>query len=286
MHGEGGVSVPYITVGEENSCPIDLYYEDHGSGPPVVMIHGFPYSSAAWQKQVSALLTAGYRTITYDRRGFGRSSQPATGYDYDTFAGDLAKLMMSMDLQGVTLIGHSMGTGEVTRYLSAYGSERVSKAVLISPIPPFLMKTSDNPEGLDKAMFDGFVQSIMNDLPAFSTEFGKNFFNPDQNLGKRVSEDAMHAHWNIAVAASALGTAACVPTWLTDFRPDLPRVDVPVLIIQGDQDRVLPYPLTGKRLVDMLQGSRLMTLEGGPHGVPWTHADEINAELMTFLKAS
>jgi non-heme chloroperoxidase len=250
------------------------------------MIHGFPYSGAAWQKQVSALLAAGYRTITYDRRGFGRSSQPATGYDYDTFAGDLAKIMMALDVQKATLIGHSMGTGEVTRYLSAYGSERVSKAVLISPIPPFLLKTSDNPEGLDKGMFDGFVQSIMNDLPAFQTEFGNNFFNPDQNLGKRVSQDAMNAHWNIAVASSPLGTAACVPAWLTDFRPDLPRIDVPVLIIQGDQDRVLPYPLTGKRLVDMLQGSRLMTLEGGPHGVPWTHADEINAELMTFLKAS
>jgi non-heme chloroperoxidase len=278
--------VPYLTVGEENSCPIDLYYEDHGSGPPVVMIHGYPYSGGAWEKQVAALLPAGYRTITYDRRGFGRSSQPATGYDYDTFASDLAKLMSALDLQGVTLVGHSMGTGEVTRYLSAYGSDRVNKAVLVSPIPPFLMKTSDNPEGLDKAMFDGFVQSIMNDRAAFMTEFGNNFFNPDQNLGKRVSEDAMHYHWNVATAASPYGTAACVPAWLTDFRPDLPRIDVPVLIIQGDQDRVLPFPVTGKRLVDMLSSSRLMTLEGAPHGIPWTHADEINTELMTFLKSS
>jgi non-heme chloroperoxidase len=281
-----GSAVPYITVGEENACPIDLYYEDHGSGPPVVMIHGYPYSGGAWEKQVSALLQAGYRTITYDRRGFGRSSQPAAGYDYDTFAGDLAKLVMALDLQDVALIGHSMGTGEVIRYLSQYGSERVNKAVVISPIPPFLMKTSDNQEGLDKGMFDGFVQSIMNDRPAFLTEFGNNFFNPDQNLGKRVSEDAIHHHWNVATMASPIAVAACVPTWLTDFRPDLPRIDVPVLIIQGDQDRVLPYPITGKRLVDMLQGSRLMTLEGGPHGIPWTHADEINAELMTFLKSS
>jgi non-heme chloroperoxidase len=156
--------------------------------------------------------------------------------------------------------------------------------VLVSPIPPFLMKTADNPEGLDKAMFDGFVQSIMNDRAAFQTEFTNNFFNPDQNLGKRVSQDAMHAHWTIAMMASPLGTAACVPTWLTDFRPDLPRIDVPVDIIQGDQDRVLPYPVTGKRLVEMLPGSKLMTIEGGPHGIPWTHADEINTELMTFLK--
>jgi non-heme chloroperoxidase len=276
--------VPYITVGEENACPVDLYYEDHGSGPPVVMIHGFPYSGTAWEKQVPQLLMAGYRTITYDRRGFGRSSQPSTGYDYDTFAGDLAKLMMALELSDATLVGHSMGTGEVTRYLSAYGSERVSRAVLISPIPPFLMKTADNPEGLDKSIFDGFVQSIMNDRAAFQTEFTNNFFNPDQNLGKRVSQDAMHAHWTIAMMASPLGTAACVPAWLTDFRPDLPRIDVPVDIIQGDQDRVLPYPSTGKRLVEMLPGSKLMTLEGGPHGIPWTHADEINAELMTFLK--
>jgi len=276
--------VPYITVGEENACPVDLYYEDHGSGPPVVMIHGFPYSGTAWEKQVPQLLMAGYRTITYDRRGFGRSSQPATGYDYDTFAGDLAKLMMALELSDVTLVGHSMGTGEVTRYLSAYGSERVSRAVLISPIPPFLMKTADNPEGLDKAMFDGFMQSAMNDRAAFMTEFANNFFNPDQNLGKRVSQDAIHAHWTISMMASPLGTVACIPTWLTDFRPDLPRIDVPVDIIQGDQDRVLPFPVTGKRLVDMLPGSKLMTLEGAPHGIPWTHADEINAELMTFLK--
>jgi non-heme chloroperoxidase len=277
--------VPYITVGEENACPIDLYYEDHGSGPPVLMIHGFPYSGGAWEKQVGPLLMAGYRTITYDRRGFGRSSQPATGYDYDTFAGDLAKIMMALDLQDVTLVGHSMGTGEVTRYLSAYGSERVTRAVLISPIPPFLMKTSDNPEGLDKSMFDGFVQTIMNDRAAFEKQFTDNFFNPDQNLGKRVSEEAMRYHWNVAMQASPIGTAACVPAWLTDFRPDLPRIDVPVHIIQGDQDRVLPYPVTGKRLVDMLPGSHLTTLEGAPHGIPWTHADEINAELMTFLKS-
>lgn len=276
--------MPYITVGEENACAVDLYYEDHGSGPPVVMIHGFPYSGTAWEKQVPKLLMAGYRTITYDRRGFGRSSQPATGYDYDTFASDLAKLMMALDLSDATLVGHSMGTGEVTRYLSAYGSERVSRAVLISPIPPFLLKTADNPEGLDKGMFDGFVQSVMNDRAAFMTEFTNNFFNPDQNLGKRVSQDAMHAHWTIAMAASPLGTAACIPAWLTDFRPDLPQLNVPVDIIQGDQDRVLPYPVTGKRLVDMLPGSKLMTLEGAPHGIPWTHADEINAELQTFLK--
>jgi non-heme chloroperoxidase len=177
-----------------------------------------------------------------------------------------------------------MGTGEVTRYLSSYGSERVSRAVLISPIPPFLLKTSDNSEGVDKSLFDGFMQSIRNDRAAYQTQFVNDFFNPDQNLGKRISDDAMRAHWNIAMSASPLGTVASVTAWLTDFRPDLPRIDVPVQIIQGDQDRVLPFPVTGKRLAEMLPGSSLMVLEGGPHGVPWTHADEINAQLLTFLK--
>jgi non-heme chloroperoxidase len=276
--------VPYITIGEENSGPIDLYYEDHGSGPPVVLIHGFPLSGAAWEKQVSALLAAGYRTITYDRRGFGRSSQPASGYDYDVFAADLNQIMTMLDLEDAVLVGHSMGTGEVTRYLSTYGSNRVRKAVFVSPIPPFLLKTSDNPEGIDKGMFDGFVQSIKNDRPAYQTQFLKDFFNSDQNLGKRVSQEAIQANWNIAVSASPVGTAACVPAWLTDFRDDLPQIDVPSLIIQGDADRVLPFPITGKRMATAVADSRLVVLEGAPHGIPWTHADEINNELMTFLK--
>jgi non-heme chloroperoxidase len=276
--------VPYINVGKENTGSIDLYYEDHGAGKPVVLIHGFPLSGAAWEKEVTALLKAGYRTITYDRRGFGKSSQPAVGYDYDTFAADLNTLMTKLDLHDAALVGHSMGTGEVTHYLGTYGSGRVSQAVLVSPIPPYLLKTADNPEGVDASVFDGILRAIAADRLAYQSKFLADFFNTDVTLGKLVSDEVVHSNWNIAAGASATGTAACVPTWLTDFRKDLPKIDVPVLIIQGDADRILPFPATGKRLPELLKGSRLVVIPGGPHGIPWTHGEEINRELLTFLK--
>ncbi len=275
----------YIAVGTENSTPIDLYYEDHGSGQPVVLIHGFPLSTAAWEKQVAALLPAGYRTIAYDRRGFGRSSQPGVGYDYDTFAADLNTIMNELDLRDAVLVGHSMGTGEVTRYLGRYGSDRVSRAAMISPIPPFLLKTPDNPDGVDKSVFDGFMQAVRDDRYAYQTSFLNDFFNYDQTKGKQVSEEAYRADWNLAVSASAIGTLACIATWQTDFRADLPRVDVPVLIIHGDADRVLPYPKTAPRLQQQLPGSRLVTLKGAPHAIPWTHANEVNKAIMEFIGA-
>lgn len=275
--------MPFITVGVENSAPIDLYYEDHGSGQPVVLIHGFPLSSAAWEKQIPMLLSAGYRTIAYDRRGFGRSSQPAIGYDYDTFAMDLAMIMNQLDLRDVVLIGHSMGTGEITRYLSTYGSSRVSKAVFISPIPPFLLKTPDNPDAVDASVFGGFMNAAMADRFAYHTAFLKDFFNYDQTMGKSVSEEVFRAFWNIAVAASPISTQACIRTWQTDFRGDLPRIDVPALIIHGDADRVLPYPVTAPRLQQALPGSQLVTLPGAPHAIPWTHADEVNRAVMDFV---
>jgi non-heme chloroperoxidase len=276
--------MPYISVGVENSASIDLYYEDHGAGQPVVLIHGFPLSGAAWEKQVAALVGAGYRAITYDRRGFGKSSQPTEGYDYDTFAADLDQLMTTLDLRNVTLVGHSMGSGEVTRYLGAYGSERVNRAVMVSPIPPFLLKSSDNPDGVDRSLFDGFMQAVEKDRYAFQTQFLQNFFNLDVNLGKSVSDEAVRANWNVAVSASAWATLACIPTWLTDFRPDLPRIDVPLLIIQGDADRVLPFPVTGKRLSDEVSGSKLVVIKDGSHAIPWTHAEDINRELLSFIK--
>lgn len=275
--------MPYVTVGTENSTPVQVYYEDHGTGQPVVLIHGFPYGASSWEKQVGPLLAAGYRTIAYDRRGFANSSQPAVGYDYDTFAADLDVLMRELDLRDAVLVGHSMGTGEVTRYLSAYGSERVSKAVLISPIPPYLLKTSDNPEGVDKGLFDGFKQAVVNDRFAYLTSFVTAFFSYGDNKGKRVSEDAFHAHWALGTRASAIATLNCIDAWLTDFRPDLPRIDVPVLIIHGDRDEVLPYPVTAQRLHPMLPSSQLVTLQGAPHGIPWTHADEVNQAVMGFI---
>ncbi len=274
----------YITVGEENSQSIDLYYEDHGEGQPVILIHGFPLSGAAWEKEVLALLKAGFRTITYDRRGFGRSSQPTKGYDYDTFAADLHTIMTKLNVRNAVLVGHSIGTGEVTRYISTYGSEKVEKAVVISPIPPFLLKTNDNPEGVDKSVFDNILEAIKKDRPAYQTSFLKDFYNLDETLDKLVSKEVVRSNWNVAVEASAYGTAACVPTWLTDFREDLPKMTVPLLIIQGDADRILPFEATGKRMHEAVKGSQLVVFKGGSHGIPWTHAEEINKELLNFLK--
>ncbi len=277
--------MPYITVGTENSGPIDLYYEDHGAGQPVVLIHGFPFNGATWEKVSIPLLAAGHRVITYDRRGFGNSSQPSTGYDYDTLAADLDALMRKLDLRDVILAGHSMGTGEVTRYLGAYGSGRVARAVLMAPLAPFLLKTADNPEGVDGSLFEGFQAAILEDRFAYLTEFCKAFFNWDENKGRWVSEEAFRGHWDIGARGSAKGTHDCVSAWLTDFRGDLPRIDVPVLIIQGDQDNVLPYPQTGGRLQPMLPDARLITLKGAPHGIPWTHAREVTRATMEFIGA-
>jgi non-heme chloroperoxidase len=276
--------VPYIKVGQENSGSIDLYYEDHGSGPPVVLIHGYPLSGRAWDKQVPVLLEAGCRVITYDRRGFGKSSQPTSGYDYDTFAADLKTLMDTLDLHDATLVGHSMGTGEVTRYLGSYGSERASKAVLVSPIPPFLLQTADNPEGLPGSLFDGFIQAAKADAPAWMKSFLDNFYNMDVLGGTLVSDQAFQASWNIATGASATAAVACIPTWETDFRNDLPRIDVPVLVVQGDADRVLPLVNTGERLPGLIKDMELVVIEGGPHAIAWTHTDRVNQALLGFLQ--
>src|ERR1700756_4357684 len=222
--------MPYVTVGKENSGNIDLYYEDHGSGQPVVLIHGYPLSGASWEKQVPDLLTAGYRVITYDRRGFGRSSQPAAGYNYDTFAEDLPQLVQHLSLRDFALVGFSMGGGEVARYIGRYGSKDVSKAVIVSGVPPFLLKTADNPEGVAASVFDGIQKAVAADRYAFFTGFFQNFYNTDVFLGKRVSEQAVQASWNIAAGASAAASLACVATWHEDFREDLARMDVPTLV--------------------------------------------------------
>jgi non-heme chloroperoxidase len=272
-----------IAVGRENSDDIEIYYEDHGGGRPVVLIHWYPLSGRAWDKQVPVLLEAGCRVITYDRRGFGKSSQPATGYDYDTFTADLHALMSYLDLHDAVLVGHSMGTGEVTRYLGSYGSARVAKGVLISPIPPFLLQTRDNPEGLPQSLFDGFIQSAQADPPAWMKGFLDNFYNYDALGGTLVSEQAFQTSFNLAVSASATATVACIPTWLTDFRADLPKIDVPILVIDGNADRVLPYDKTGARLPGLIKDTRLVTIDGGPHAIAWTHTDQVNRALLDFL---
>ena len=274
----------YINVGQENSTPIDLYYEDHGSGPPVVLIHGWPLSGRSWEKQLTALLAAGRRVITYDRRGFGKSSQPAKGYDYDTFAEDLHKLVTTLDLRDFALVGFSMGGGEVARYLGTYGTERVSKAVFMAAVPPFLLKTPDNSGGIDIGVFDGIKKGIVADRLAFLSQFLANFYNVDVLRGKQISDEVVRDSWNIASGASPIGTLECVTAWYTDFRKDLPRIDVPTLIIHGDSDRILPIEVTGKLTQAAIKGSRLVTVKGGPHGLNWTHADEVNRELVSFLK--
>ncbi len=275
--------MPYVTVGKENSGNIDLYYEDHGAGRPVVLIHGWPLSSKSWEKQVPALIDAGYRVVAYDRRGFGNSAKPAFGYDYDTLADDLHKLMTELDLTGATLVGFSMGGGEVARYLGTYGSDRVDSAVFISAIPPFLLKTSENPEGVDGSVFDGVMESIIADRPAFLSGFFSEFYNVDVLGGDRISDEAVRFNWNIAVAASPRGTLDSVSAWLTDFRGDLRSIDVPVLVIHGDADRIVPFAASGKRIPGLIRKSRLVVVEGGPHGIIWTHAGRVNRELLDFL---
>ena len=275
--------MPYITVGKENSGNIDLYYEDHGSGKPIVLIHGYPLSGASWEKQTAVLLAAGYRVITYDRRGFGKSSQPTTGYNYDTFAEDLHKIVTQLGLSDFALAGFSMGGGEVARYLGKYGSKGVSKAVIISGVPPFLLKTADNPEGVDASVFEGIKKAVAADRYAFFTEFFKNFYNTDLLLGKRVSEQVVQASWNLAAGSSATASLACVPTWHEDFRADVSRIDVPTLVIHGDDDRILPIAASGLRTAKLIKGARLVVVKGGPHCITWTHADEVNRELGGFL---
>src|ERR1700757_4385040 len=273
----------YIDVGKENSTSIHLYYEDHGSGQPVVLIHGYPLSSASWEKQAPALLDAGHRVIAYDRRGFGKSSQPTTGYNYDTFAEDLHKLVTHLKLQDFTLVGFSMGGGEVARYIGKFGSKGVSKAVIMGGVPPFLLKTADNPEGVEASVFEGIEKAVAADRYAFFTEFFKNFYNTDIHLGKRVSEQAVQASWNVAAIASATASLACVPTWHEDFRGDLARIDLPALVIHGDADRILPITAAGVRTAKLIKGARLLVVKDGPHCIPWTHAEEVNAELLNFL---
>lgn len=274
----------YINVGQENSAPIDLYYEDHGSGKPVVLIHGYPLSGASWEKQITILLAAGHRVITYDRRGFGKSSQPTTGYDYDTFAEDLHKILTTLQLSDVALVGFSMGGGEVARYLGKYGSEGVRKAAILGGIPPFLLKTPDNADGVDQGVFDGIEAAINRDRYAFFSEFFKNFFNTDVLLGNRVSEQAIRSCWQIAAGSSATASLACVSTWYTDFRKDLEHIDVPTLVMHGDADRIVPMAASGALTAKRIKGARWMVVKGGPHCITWTHPEVVNPELVDFLK--
>ena len=267
----------YVTVGHENSTPIDLYYEDHGTGTPVILIHGYPLSGASWEKQVPALLAAGHRVITYDRRGFGKSSQPTIGYDYDTFADDLRMLITHLELRGVALVGFSMGGGEVARYIGKFGTDGVRKAVIISGVPPYLL------DSVPQSVFDGLEAAAKADRYAFFAEFFKNFYNTDV-LGKRVSQQAVDAAMSVAIGSSAFATVACIPTWYTDFRADLDRIDIPTLVMQGEVDRIVPIAASGAKTAKLVKGAKYVVVKDGPHNIAWTHSDVVNPELVDFLK--
>lgn len=277
------MSTNRIKIGRENSTDIELFYEDLGSGPVVVLIHGWPLSGRSWEKQTLALLAAGYRVIAYDRRGFGRSSQPSGGYDYDTFAADLHALVTALELEEFALVGFSMGGGEVARYLGNFGSARVTKAAFLGAVPPYLAKADDNPHGVDASVFTGIQHAIRNDRPGFLAGFLQNFFNVDALGGSRISEQVVTDCWNVAVGASPKGTHDCVAAWGTDFRADLAKIDIPVLVIHGDSDRIVPLEISGKLTHERIPGSKLVVLKDAPHGFTATHAEEVNEALLAFL---
>jgi non-heme chloroperoxidase len=276
--------MPYVTVGTENHAPIELYYEDHGSGQPVVLIHGYPLDGSSWEKQAAVLLDAGKRVITYDRRGFGRSDRPTSGHDYDTYAADLSALVSVLDLQDAVLVGFSMGTGEVARYISRYGSHRVAKAVFIGALQPFMLKTEENPSGaVTQEAVDGMLDTIKADRYAFFTGFLQNFYATDENLGTRISEEALRNSWQLATTISPYSSIWAVSTWYTDWRADIDKIDVPTLILHGTGDRNVPIDITSRVLAKMLPSATYIEIEGAPHGMLWTHGEEVNKALLDFL---
>jgi non-heme chloroperoxidase len=278
--------MPFVTVGEENGQDIRIHFNDHGSGRPIVLIHGYPLDGNSWERQERVLLEAGYRCISYDRRGFGLSSQPTVGYDYDTFAADLKALLDHLALtEDVVLAGFSMGTGEVTRYLGAYGSAGVSKAALFGVIPPFLLKTDDNPQGVPGEVFEGIKSAIVADRYAYFDDFFANFYNTDVLAPERIGDAALRASFAVAAGSGPYATYACIDTWLTDFRTDLPKIDVPVLALHGTADRTLPFAATTARLRDegLIDDLTLVEVADGPHNIGWTHSGEVNTALLDFL---
>jgi non-heme chloroperoxidase len=279
----------HVIVGNENSTPIELYYEDQGAGQPVLLIHGYPLDGHSWERQTRELLAAGHRVITYDRRGFGRSSKVGSGYDYDTFAADLNALLETLDLRDVVLVGFSMGTGELARYVKNHGHERVAKLAFLASLEPFLVQADDNPEGVPQEVFDGIVDAARSDRYAWFTEFYRNFYNLDETLGERISQEVVTASWNTATKSAPVAAYAVVPTWIEDFRADVDavrRAGKPTLILHGTADRILPIDVTGRRLRDLLPDADYVEIEGAPHGLLWTHAEDVNEALATFVAAS
>ncbi|PPF42229.1 alpha/beta hydrolase [Pseudoclavibacter sp. AY1F1] len=278
----------YIKVGTQNSTDIELYYEDHGAGQPVVLIHGYPLNGASWERQTRELLSAGYRVITYDRRGFGQSSKVTEGYDYDTFASDLSVVLETLDLRNVILVGFSMGTGELARYVGRHGHERIAKLAFLASLEPFLVQRDDNPTGVPQEVFDGISENAQADRFAWFTNFYKDFYNLDENLGSRISREVVDANWTTATQSAPVAAYAVVPTWIEDFREDVAAVRAsgkPALILHGTSDNILPIDSTGRPFHAAFPEAEYVEVEGAPHGLLWTHADEVNEALLKFVKA-
>jgi non-heme chloroperoxidase len=273
----------YVQVGKENSTPIEIYYEDHGSGRPIVLLAGWPLDSRSWEGQLHALIAAGRRVISYDRRGFGRSSRPTEGYDFDTLAGDLAKLMDELDLQDVALVGFSLGTGELARYIGTQGTGRLRSCVFIESLAPSFTRSEENPKGVDKAAVEEVQAAILADRPAWLTGLVGDLMNLDENLGNRVSEEMVRTIWDAGADASPWATWASPELWLEDFVADIERIDIPTLILHGAADRILSVEGQARRLHAALPEARYVEIEGGPHLVGVTHPAEVNRELLSFL---
>lgn len=272
------------TKNEEKGNKIKLFYEDYGEGQPVILIHGWPLSHRMWEYQVEKIVDAGFRCISYDRRGFGDSDKPWDGYDYDTLASDLNDVITALGLSDTIIVGFSMGGGEVARFIGKYGTANVSKAALISAVPPFMLKTDDNPDGLEKEVFEGFKEEIRKDRAGFLAGFGDKFYNYDKNKD-RTSKDQKHYDWSIACKASSKATLDCVDSFgLTDFREDLKQFDVPTLIVHGDDDEIVPIDIAGKKSKDLVKDNTFEVIKGAPHGLVMTHKKEFNEILLRFLK--
>ncbi|MEV6134473.1 alpha/beta hydrolase [Nocardia sp. NPDC051990] len=277
-----------IAVGTENSTPIELYYEDHGTGQPIVLIHGYPLDGHSWERQSRELIAAGYRVITYDRRGFGQSSKVGTGYDYDTFAADLNTLLETLDLREVILVGFSMGTGELARYVNRYGHERVAKLAFLASLEPFLVRRDDNPTGVPQEVFDGIAEAARADRFAWFTKFYEDFYNLGETLGSRISQQAVTASWNTATGSAPVAAYAVVPTWTEDFRDDVAAVRTsgkPALILHGTKDNILPIDATGRPFHAAFPEADYVEIDGAPHGLLWTHAAEVNEALLSFVRS-
>lgn len=276
----------HITVGSENSTSVEVYYEDHGTGRPVVLIHGYPLDGNSWERQSSALLEAGYRVITYDRRGFGQSSKPTTGYNYDTFAADLDAVLTALDLTDVILVGFSMGPGELARYAGTYGTDRVAKFAFLASLEPFLLQTDDNPTGVPQSVFDGIEAAATEDRFTWFDNFYKDFYNLEENLGTRISEATVRNSWNVATQSAPVAAHAVVPAWIEDFRADVQTVRAsgkPALILHGTSDNILPIDSTGRPFHEVFPEAKYVEIDGAPHGLLWTHFREVNEALLNFI---